>query len=77
MTRHRDSTKTLKVKVDPELFERLKQESENLEEDVSTYLRWCIQTGPYLKALIFPYVRRPRRGSTYEPIQWRSRYCNM
>lgn len=44
-------TKTLKVRIEPELYERLKQESESLGTDVSTYVRWCIRTGLYLKEL--------------------------
>jgi predicted DNA-binding protein len=44
-------TKTLKVRIEPELYERLKQESEYLGTDVSTYVRWCIRTGLYLKEL--------------------------
>lgn len=44
-------TKTLKIRIDPELHERVRQESERLGTDVSTYVRWCIQTGLYLKDL--------------------------
>ena len=51
MTGEGKYTKTLKVRIDPELYERLKQESERLGTDMSTYVRWCIQTGLYLKDL--------------------------
>jgi predicted HicB family RNase H-like nuclease len=44
-------TKTLKVRIDPELFEHVKNESENLDIDVSSYVRWCLRTGLYLKEL--------------------------
>ncbi len=44
-------TKLLKVRIDPELLEHVKSESKRLDVDVSTYVRWCIQTGLYLKDL--------------------------
>ncbi len=44
-------TKTLKVRIDPELLEQVKEESERLNTDISTYVRWCIQTGLYFKDL--------------------------
>lgn len=44
-------TKTLKVRIDPELYERVKNESKRLDTDISTYVRWCIQTGLYLEDL--------------------------
>jgi predicted DNA-binding protein len=39
------------VRIEPELYERLKKESDALGTDVSTYVRWCIRTGLYLKEL--------------------------
>lgn len=51
MTGEGKYTKTLKVRIDPDLYDRLKLESESLGTDVSTYVRWCIQTGLYLKDL--------------------------
>ncbi len=44
-------TKTLKVRIDPELYEHVKEEAKKLNTDVSTYVRWCIQTGLYLEDL--------------------------
>ena len=44
-------TKTLKIRIDPELYDLLKTETERLGTDVSTYVRWCIKTGFYLKDL--------------------------
>ncbi len=44
-------TKLLKVRIDPELLEHVRSESKRLDIDVSTYVRWCIQTGLYLKDL--------------------------
>lgn len=44
-------TKTIRVRINPELFEHVKKEAEKLETDVSTYVRWCIRTGLYLDDL--------------------------
>lgn len=44
-------SKTLKVRVDPELYNRLKKEAKKYDTDVQTYVRWCIQTGIYLDDL--------------------------
>ena len=44
-------TKTLKVRVDPDLLEHVKIEAKKLNTDVSTYIRWCIHTGLYLEDL--------------------------
>jgi predicted HicB family RNase H-like nuclease len=44
-------TKTLKVRIDPELLENVKNEAKRLNTDVSTYVRWCVYTGLYLKDL--------------------------
>jgi predicted HicB family RNase H-like nuclease len=42
-------SKNLRVRVDPELYELAKQEAKRLNTDMSTYIRWCIRTGLYLK----------------------------
>jgi predicted HicB family RNase H-like nuclease len=42
-------TKNLRVRVDPELFDLAKLEAKRLDTDLSTYVRWCIRTGLYLK----------------------------
>jgi len=44
-------TKILKIRIDPELLEHVKNESENLGIDVSSYVRWCLRTGLHLKDL--------------------------
>ena len=44
-------TKVLKVRIDPELLDQVKDETKRLDIDVSTYVRWCIRTGLYLKDL--------------------------
>jgi predicted DNA-binding protein len=42
-------TKTLKIRIDQELLNQIKEESKRLDTDISSYVRWCIQTGLYLK----------------------------
>ncbi len=44
-------SKTIKVRIDPELLEQVKDEAKKLNTDVSTYIRWCIRTGLYLEDL--------------------------
>lgn len=44
-------SKTLQVRIDPELLEELKNEADRLSTDMSTYIRWCIRTGIYLEDL--------------------------
>jgi predicted HicB family RNase H-like nuclease len=44
-------SKTIKVRIDPELLEQVKDEAKKLNTDVSTYVRWCIRTGLYLEDL--------------------------
>ena len=44
-------TKTLKVRIDPELLDQIKKKANGLNTDVSTYVRWCIRTGLYLEDL--------------------------
>ncbi|MCJ2669956.1 MAG: hypothetical protein LN416_05540 [Candidatus Thermoplasmatota archaeon] len=48
MTREGKYTKTLKVRIDAELLDSVKEEAKRLNTDVSTYVRWCIRTGLYL-----------------------------
>lgn len=45
------SSKTVLIKVDPELFTRIKKEAKKLDIDVPSYVKWCIQTGIYLDDL--------------------------
>jgi predicted HicB family RNase H-like nuclease len=42
-------TKILKVRIDPDLYDMAKEEAQRLNTDLSTYIRWCIRTGLYLK----------------------------
>lgn len=51
MTREGRYTKTLKVRIDAELLDSMKEEAKRLNTDVSTYVRWCIRTGLYLEDL--------------------------
>lgn len=44
-------TKTIRIRIDPDLHEILKNEAERLDIDLSSYIRWCIRTGVYLKDL--------------------------
>jgi predicted HicB family RNase H-like nuclease len=44
-------SKTIKVRIDPDLLEQVKNEANKLNTDVSTYVRWCIRTGLYLEDL--------------------------
>ena len=44
-------SKTIQVRIEPELLEDVKKESERLNTDMSTYIRWCIRTGIYLEDL--------------------------
>ena len=51
MTTEGKYSKTLKVRIDPELLDKVKEEAKRLNTDVSTYVRWCIRTGLYLEEL--------------------------
>lgn len=51
MTKEGKYTKTLKVRIDSELLDHVKEEAKRLGTDMSTYVRWCIRTGLYLKDL--------------------------
>ena len=44
-------TKTLKVRIDPELLNQIKKKANSVNTDISTYVRWCIRTGLYLEDL--------------------------
>lgn len=44
-------SKILRLRIDPSLLDLLKCEAERKGTDVSTYVRWCIQTGLYLEDL--------------------------
>ena len=48
MTRESKQTETLKLRIDPELLELVKEKAKSLNVDVSTFVRWCILTGVFL-----------------------------
>jgi hypothetical protein len=51
MTNDKKFSSTLRIRIDPELLKQIKFESEKLNTDISTYVRWCIRTGLYLDYL--------------------------
>lgn len=51
MNQEEKYTKTIRVRINPELLEHVKREAQKLDTDVSTYVRWCIRTGLYLDDL--------------------------
>jgi predicted HicB family RNase H-like nuclease len=51
MNQEEKYTKTIRVRINPELLEHVKKEAQKLDTDVSTYVRWCIRTGLYLDDL--------------------------
>ncbi|UCG70262.1 MAG: hypothetical protein JSV09_04395 [Thermoplasmata archaeon] len=53
-------SKTLRIRMDPDLFEHVKTEAQRLDIDVSTYVRWCIRTGIYLEDLN-KFIRSKRK----------------
>ncbi len=44
-------TETLRVRIDPELLDAVREKAKSLNTDLSTYVRWCIQTGLFLDDL--------------------------
>jgi hypothetical protein len=51
MATEKKYSSSLRIRIDPELLEMVKSESEKLNTDLSTYVRWCIRTGLYLDYL--------------------------
>jgi hypothetical protein len=41
----------LKIRLDHELYEQLEKEAKKHDTDISTYMKWCAQTGLYLEDL--------------------------
>jgi hypothetical protein len=67
-------SKILRVRIDPDLLENVKRESDKLEVDVSTYVRWCIQTGLYLEDLNTFIRSRTNESSPDDlPNSWHNR----
>ena len=42
-------SKTLKIRIAPEILELIQNEVNRLDTEMSTYIRWCIRTGLYLE----------------------------
>ena len=51
MPSERKEIKTLRVRIEEELLDRIKEEAKRQDTDMSTYVRWCLQTGLYLEDL--------------------------
>jgi hypothetical protein len=51
MSKDKKYSDTLRVRIDPELLENVRERADSLNTDVSTYVRWCISTGLYLDDL--------------------------
>ena len=45
MAKEGTQTEVLKLRIDPELLELVKEKAKSLNLDVSTFVRWCIMTG--------------------------------
>jgi len=45
MPTEKRQTEVLKIRIDPELLELIKEKAKSLNLDVSTFVRWCILTG--------------------------------
>jgi predicted HicB family RNase H-like nuclease len=45
MPTEKRQTGVLKLRIDPELLELVKEKAKALNMDVSTFVRWCILTG--------------------------------
>jgi hypothetical protein len=43
------SFEILRIKLDPETVERVKERVRTLNTDVSTFVKWCIHTGLFLE----------------------------
>lgn len=48
MPTEKRQTEVLKIRIDPELLELVKEKATSLNLDVSTFVRWCIMTGVFL-----------------------------
>jgi hypothetical protein len=44
-------TKIIQIRIEPELLHLMKEETDKLDTDISTYVRWCIRTALYLEDL--------------------------
>jgi len=51
MSPEKKQVTTLRVRIEEDLLERVKEEARKQDTDISTYVRWCLQTGLYLEDL--------------------------
>jgi antitoxin component of RelBE/YafQ-DinJ toxin-antitoxin module len=51
MEKEGKNTKVLRIRIDQELLDQLKDEAKRLDTDISSYVRWCLRTGLYMKDL--------------------------
>jgi len=51
MEKEGKNTKVLRIRIDQELLDQLKNEAKRMDIDISSYVRWCIRTGLYMKDL--------------------------
>lgn len=54
--------KILKIKFDLDLYDQINEEAKKHDIDVSTYVRWCAQTGLYLEDLSTFIRSRSKEG---------------
>jgi len=62
-------TKTLKIRIDQELLDQIKEESKRVDTDISSYVRWCIQTGLSLKDLNIFIRSTSKEEQMIEPVK--------
>ena len=51
MEKEGKNTKVLRIRIDQELLDQLRDEAKRLDTDISSYVRWCLRTGLYMKDL--------------------------
>lgn len=51
MEKEGKNTKVLRIRIDQDLLDQLKDEAKRQDTDISSYVRWCIRTGLYMKDL--------------------------
>jgi hypothetical protein len=71
LTKEEKYSKVLRVRIDPDLLGNVRREADKLEIDISTYVRWCIQTGLYLEDLnLFIRSRSDENSLDELPNSW-------
>jgi predicted DNA binding CopG/RHH family protein len=56
-------TEVLTIRIEPELFEKVKKEAENQGMDISAFIRGCLRTGLYLDEMNVEL--RSRKGKQF------------